>query len=144
MKEKNNPINIQNRKARFDYEILDTLEAGVVLTGDEIKAIRSKRVSMTGSYAKIIAGEVFWVGGIINMLKGDTQRTRKLLLHTEQIRKLAGKVQTEGQTLVPLELYIKKGRAKILLGLGKGRKKYDKRELIKKRDNERETTRLVK
>lgn len=127
-----------NRKARHEYTILDSMEAGIVLIGDEIKAIRSGRVDMTSSYAKIINGEVFWLGGNINVDGGETQRTRKLLLSKDQIKKLIGKSQEQGLSLIPLKLYMTRGKAKIELGVGRGMKKYEKREKLKKRDTERD------
>jgi len=132
-----------NKKARFDYEIIESLEAGIVLTGEEIKAIRSGRVSMTASYAKIINDEVFWLGG--NFLGISVpDRTKKLLLNRNQIKRFIGKTQEGGITLIPLKLYLKKGKAKIELGLGRGKKKYDKRESLKRKDQEREVARKVK
>jgi len=133
-----------NKKARHDYEIIDSIEAGIVLTGEEIKAFRAGRVNMTSSYAKIINGEVFWIGGMINGIAGDTQRTRKLLLNKDQIRSLIGKTQEKGLALLPLKIYLKKGRAKMELGLGRGMKKYDKRELLKKKDQAREAQRSTR
>lgn len=132
---------VVNKKAYFDYEILDTLEAGIVLTGDEIKVVRAKHVTIAGSYVKIIGGEVFWLGGNFNLKEGDRQRTRKLLLHAEQISKLIGKSQEDGLTIIPLKLYLQRGRAKLEIGVCKGLKKYDKREKLKKRDNERDLAR---
>jgi len=131
-------IEYYNRKARHDYQILDTMEAGLILTGPEIKAIRSGRVNLTGSYVKILDKEAFWVGGNISAIGGDPQRTRKVLLHKDQIDKLVGKTSGEGISLIPLKLYTTRGMAKLELGLGKGLKKYDKREVLKKRDQERE------
>jgi SsrA-binding protein len=134
---------IFNKKARFDYNIVESFEAGIVLTGEEIKAIRLGRVSFGASYAKIINGEVFWLGG--NFIDThDPDRTKKLLLHKEQIKRLIGKVHEEGMTLIPIKLYLKNGKAKIELGLGRGKKKYDKREDIKRRDQAREIGRELK
>lgn len=134
---------IFNKKARFDYDISESLETGIVLTGEEIKAIRSGRVSLAASYAKIINGEVYWLGG--NFLGVSVpDRTKKLLLHKDQIKRLIGKTQEEGMTLIPIKLYLKKGKAKIELGLGRGKKKYDKRETLKKRDQKREIDRRLK
>lgn len=133
-----------NKKARFDYEILESLEAGIVLTGPEIKAIRNGRVSLTSSYAKIINGELFWLGGNFNLQEGDSQRTKKLLLHREQIKRLIGKSQEQGLAIVPLKLYLTRGKAKLEIAIARGKKKYDKRETIKKRDLEREMGRRVK
>ncbi|MFA5926964.1 MAG: SsrA-binding protein SmpB [Patescibacteria group bacterium] len=140
---KRKKVEFFNKKARFDYEILETLEVGISLTGDEIKAIRAGRVNMTSSYAKVISGEIFWIGATFN-LPDDTQRTRKLLLHKEQIRRLVGKSQEQGMALLPLKLYLTRGKAKIELGVGKGLKKFDKRENLKKKDQEREIGRKMK
>jgi len=137
-------IEYYNRKARHDYQILDTMEAGLILTGPEIKAIRSGRVNLTGSYVKILDKEAYWVGGNISALDGDPQRTRKVLLHKDQIDKLIGKTSGEGVSLIPLKLYTTRGIAKLELGLGKGLKKYDKREVLKKRDQEREAQIRIK
>lgn len=128
---------IDNKKARFDYEITDTYEAGIVLSGLEIKAIRAGKVDMTGSHAKVIGGELFWLGGIIQVVEGDQQRSRKLLMHKSEINKLIGKTEEKGLAIVPMSLYITRGKAKLKIGIGKGRKKHDKREMIKKRDFER-------
>lgn len=133
-----------NKRARYDYDIPDSFEVGVALVGEEIKAIRAGRLDMTGSYAKIIGGEVYWVGGNFNLPETEGQRTRKLLLHKEEIRRLIGRVQEQGLTLIPLKLYLKRGRAKLELGLGRGKKKYDKRRTIKERDLEREARVRVK
>lgn len=135
------PVNkkeFYNKKARFDYEISDSIEAGIVLTGDEIKAIRANKVDMTGSYAKIINSEVIWLGANINIIAGDRQRSRKLLLHKAQIDKLIGKTAEQGYSLIPVKMYLTRGKAKLELGIGKGMKKYEKREKLKKRDIERE------
>lgn len=138
MKPSSSDKKFYNKKARFDYNILDSIEVGVVLTGEEIKAIRKGRVDMSSSYAKILNGEVFWLGGNINIESGDRQRTRKLLLHMKEIEKIAGKTTEQGLTLIPIKLYFKKGKIKLELGIGRGMKKYEKREVIKKRDQERE------
>jgi len=141
MTEKKKDISIANKKAYFDYDILETIEAGIVLMGLEIKAIRSGRINISGSYVKIMNGEAFWLGGELNVLEGDRQRTRKLLLHQKEMKRLMGKSQEEGLTILPLKIYLRRGRAKLLIGIGKGLKKYDKREKIKKRDTEREAAR---
>lgn len=133
-----------NKKARYDYAISDSLEVGVALLGTEIKAIRSGRVDMTSTYAKIMSSEVFWLGGNINVESGDRQRTRKLLLHKAQIEKLVGQTQEKGLTLIPLKLYFKKGKIKMELGIGRGMKKYEKREVLKKRAQDKEAARAVK
>ncbi|PIS07741.1 SsrA-binding protein [Candidatus Berkelbacteria bacterium CG10_big_fil_rev_8_21_14_0_10_43_13] len=136
-------ISISNKKAYFDYQILDSIEAGIALVGLEIKALRAKKVSITGSYVKIINGEVFWLGGNFDVLDGDRQRTRKLLLHSAEIDKLIGKSQEKGLALVPLKLYMKRGRAKLEVGICKGLKKYDKREVMKKKDLDRDAGRAI-
>jgi SsrA-binding protein len=135
---KHKKIEFFNKKARFDYKIDDSVETGIVLTSEEIKAIRAGKVDMSSSYAKIINGEIFWLGGSINAESGDRQRTRKLLLHKEQIQKLFGKTQEKGLALIPLKLYLTRGKAKIELGLGRGMKKYEKREVLKKKDTQRD------
>ncbi len=139
-----------NRKAGFDYEVLQTVEAGLVLTGTEIKAIRERHVNLQDSFARHQNGEVWMYGCNIapysagNRYNHEPTRPRKLLLHKWQIRDLAKEVQkTEGATLVPLRLYIKDHRAKVLLGLARGRRKYDKRQVLAKRDAEREMRREV-
>lgn len=122
-----------NRKAFHDYEIGQTLESGIVLTGAEIKSVRSHRVTLTGSYAKLVQGELFWIGGDI-----DGQRTRKLLVSKRELQSAAVKLQ-HSMTLVPLRLYLKRGYAKLELGFGKRKKLWDKRNQIKQRDRERAT-----
>jgi SsrA-binding protein len=127
-----------NRKARREYNVTDSLEAGIVLTGNEIKAIRAGRIDMSASYAKVFNEEVFWLGGNINIESGDRQRTRKLLLKKEQIKKLIGKTAEQGLALIPLKLYLTRGKAKLELGIGRGMKKYEKRSKLKERDIERD------
>lgn len=144
MTDKKSPVQIQNKKAFFDYEIIENFDAGIVLTGDEIKAIRAKRVNITGSYVKVINNEVFWIGGNFNMGESDNQRTKKLLLHEDEIKRLAGKSQERGYAIIPIKLYIKRGFAKLEIGLGKGKKEFDKRATLKKREQEREVDRKIK
>lgn len=133
-----------NRKARHDYFIYDTFEAGIVLRGTEVKSLREGKVNLRDSFAQVRNGEVYLVGCHINpYLQGnifnhDPLRDRKLLLHGKEIEKLIGKTAERGYTLVPLSLYFKRGKAKVEIGLAKGKKLYDKREAIKKRDVERE------
>ena len=133
-----------NRRARYDYEVLETIEAGLVLTGTEIKAIREGRVSLSDSYAKPENGEMWLVNLHIakysadSMQNHDPTRPRKLLLRKDQIRRLTRMVSERGLTLVPLRLYIKKHYAKVELGLARGRRRYDKRQAIVERDRERE------
>lgn len=136
--------NLINRKARFEYIFLESLEAGLVLTGEEIKAVRVNKVNLTGSHIKIISGEAWWVGGIIEVLVGDRQRTRKLLLHKNEIEKLVSKSEEKGLTIIPTKIYLKKGRAKLQIALSRGKKLHDKRELLKSRDLEREARRKIK
>lgn len=140
---------ITNKIAYFDYNIEDELEAGIVLMGDEVKAVRANRVSLKGSYAKIFFNdknkpEVFLVGSYFNTSNTDPYRTRKLLLKKSEIEKLVGKVNEKGLTLLPLKMYFKKGLVKVLLGLGRGKKKFDKREALRKRDTMLKINRTIK
>ena len=143
-------IEIQNKKAKFDYEILDTYEAGIVLTGTEIKSIREGKAQLKDSYAVIRNGEIFLLNMHIshyeqgNIFNHDETRTRKLLLHKKEILKLRDRVEIEGLTLVPIKLYFKGNKAKILIGIAKGKKTYDKRESIKKRDIDRDLKKQFK
>ena len=140
----------ENRKARHDYHVLDTFEAGVALLGTEVKAIREGRVNLRDSYARIDNGEVWMMNVHISPYSHrgsaahEELRQRKLLLHRDEIRKMVGKVAEKGLTLVPLELYFKNGRVKVQLGLAKGKQAHDKRETIKKREADRETRAAVK
>ena len=133
-----------NRRARYDYEVMESVEAGLVLTGTEIKAIREGRVNLSDSYGKPETGEIWLVNLHIAQYSAgsgenhDPTRPRKLLLRKEQITRLTRMVSERGLTLVPLRLYIKKHYAKVELGLGRGRKRYDKRRAIVERDRERE------
>ena len=135
-------MEINNRKAKFDYNIEETIEAGIVLTGTEIKSIRQGKANLKDSYAVIKNNEVLLLGMHIskyeegNIFNHDELRTRKLLLHKKEILKINNKLTLEGYTLVPVKLYFVKNKAKILLGIAKGKKQYDKRESIKKRDQE--------
>lgn len=136
-------MEINNKKAYFDYEILETYEAGIVLTGTEIKSIRLSNVNLKDSYAHVKNNEVFLLNMHIseykegNIFNHNETRTRKLLLHKKEILKIRDKIALDGLTLVPLKLYFKGSHAKILLGLARGKKMYDKRESIKKKDIER-------
>ncbi|MDO8655534.1 MAG: SsrA-binding protein SmpB [bacterium] len=136
-----------NKKAYFDYSITDDLEAGLVLTGEEIKAIRDKRVNISGSYVKPFvadgANELWWVGSNFNIENGDQSRTKKLLLHKTEIERLTGKLSAKNLTIVPLELYLSRGRAKLKIGLASRKQVQDKRETLKKRDVEREVARRL-
>lgn len=133
-----------NRKALHEYFILERFEAGMALYGTEVKSLRDGSVNLKDSYAEVRQGEVYLVGCHISPYSHGTyanhlpERDRKLLLHKQEIRKLAGKVAEKGLTLVPLSIYFKNGRAKLEIGLAKGKKVHDKRESIKKRDLSRE------
>ena len=133
-----------NPKTNFDYEILETIEAGLVLEGHEVKAIKTGKASIKGSYVKILNGEPYLVGATISPYQPantpkdyDPQRSRKLLLSKKEISALIGTSQAHGLTLVPLKIYGKKGRLKLLIGIARGKKKYDKREAIKRKDIQR-------
>ena len=139
-----------NRRARHEYHILETYEAGLVLSGTEIKSVRAGRVSLAEGFARIVGGEA-WLedvhiapyehGGRYNL---DPVRRRKLLLHRDEVARLAGKTKEKGLTLVPLRLYIKRHRAKVELGLARGKKLYDKREAMAERSAQREIERALK
>lgn len=137
-------IEIKNRKALYDYTITDTYEAGIALTGTEIKSIREGKANLKDSYAIVKNGECFILGMHIspyeagNRFNHDETRTRKLLLHKKEIFKIRDKIDMEGFTLVPIKLYFSKNKAKLLIGVGKGKKSYDKREALKKKDMNRE------
>lgn len=130
----------QNRKASHDYIILDTIEAGMVLTGTEIKSVRKAKINLKDGYASIRNGEVFLQNVHIspfeqgNIFNHDPLRTRKLLLHKKQIKYLIEETKTTGVTLVPLKVYLKNGVAKVLIGLAKGKKSYDKRDALKQKE----------
>lgn len=133
-----------NPKAHFDYEILETIEAGLVLEGHEVKAIKTGKASIQGSYVKIINNEAYIIGATISPYQPantpkdyDPQRSRKLLLSKKEIAVLTGTSHAHGLTLVPLKIYSKKGRLKLLVGVARGKKKYDKREAIKRKDTQR-------
>ena len=140
----------QNRKARHDYSIIDTVEAGLVLQGTEIKSIRNGRINLKDGFARIRNGEAFLYNVHIspyeqgNIFNHDPLRTRKLLLHKKQINKLIGETKNTGITLVPLKVYIKDGYAKVLIGLAKGKTQYDKREDLKRKEVDRQISRTLK
>ena len=139
-----------NRKARHEYDIIDTVEAGIVLRGTEIKSIRNGKVSLQDGFASIEQGEIFLFGVHIanyeqgNQFNVDPLRKRKLLMHKNQINRLQGEVSQAGMTLIPLKVYIKNGVAKVLIGLAKGKKQYDKRETLKRREQQRDIDRAIK
>jgi len=141
----------QNKKAFFDYFIEEKHEAGIVLEGWEVKAIRDNRINLKEAYVIIQRGEIYLIGCHITPLgaasthiRPDAIRTRKLLLHKEEIAKLIGKVERAGYTLVPLDMHYKNGRVKLLIGLAKGKKQYDKREAEKEKDWKREQGAIMK
>jgi len=141
----------QNKKAFFDYFIEEKYEAGIVLEGWEVKAIRENRINIKEAYVIIQRGEVYLIGCHVTPLgaasthiRPDAIRTRKLLLHAEEISKLIGKVERSGYTLVPLDMHFSKGRVKVTIGLAKGKKQHDKRDTEKARDWEREKGRLMR
>lgn len=140
----------QNKKARHDYQILETIEAGLVLTGTEIKSVRERRINLKDGFAQIHNGEAWLMNVHIseytqgNRFNHDPLRARKLLLHKKEIQKLTGQTSEKGITIVPLKVYLKHGFAKVFLGIAKGKHDYDKRETIKKRDQEREIRRTLK
>ncbi len=142
-------MEIVNRKARYDYEILDKYEAGIVLTGTEIKSIRNGNANLKDSYAVIKNNEVFLLNMHIseykegNIFNHDENRTRKLLLHKNEIKKINDKISIKGLTLVPLKLYFSNGKAKIELALARGKHTYDKKEVIKQRDIDREMKKSI-
>ncbi len=137
----------RNKKARFDYEIIETFEAGIVLKGSEVKSIRQKKVSIQESYARVKNDEIYITGMNIaiyemaNRFNHEPVHDRKLLLHRHEIKRLIGKVHEKGFTLVPLKMYFKNGKVKVELGLARGKAKYDKRDSIKKREVDRELQR---
>lgn len=141
----------QNKKAFFDYFIEEKYEAGLVLEGWEVKAIRDNRTNLKESYVVVMRGELYLIGCHITPLgsasthvRPDAIRTRKLLLHREEIDKLIGKVERAGYTLVPLDMHFTRGRVKVQIGLAKGKKQHDKRDAEKERDWKREQNALMK
>ncbi|MCM1981860.1 SsrA-binding protein SmpB [Lyngbya confervoides] len=140
-----------NRKARFQYEILEVYEAGIELTGTEVKSIRAGRVNLRDGYARVKEGEVFLLNvhispstNVGSYYNHEPRRDRKLLLHRGEIRKLIGQTEQQGLTLVPLKMYLKRGWVKVSLGLARGKKLYDKREDLKKRQDNRDMQRMLK
>jgi SsrA-binding protein len=140
----------RNKRARHDYHILETWEAGIVLTGTEVKSLRAGKVNITDAYAVVNGGEVFLLNAHIaayeqgNQFNHEPTRTRKLLLHRREIRKLIGSVERQGLTLVPLDMHFTRGKAKVLLALGKGKKLHDKRADLRRREDEREMARAAR
>lgn len=140
----------ENRKARREYEVLDTLECGIVLVGSEVKSLRKGTISLDEAYGRIKDGEVWLINSDVaeyveaNQFNHNPKRPRKLLLHRREIKKFASKAYEQGLTLVPLKMYFKEGRAKVLLGICKGRKLYDKREVMKKKTMQRDISRAMR
>ncbi|HEY5652173.1 MAG TPA: SsrA-binding protein SmpB [Acidimicrobiia bacterium] len=139
-----------NRRARFDFEIIETIEAGMVLVGSEVKSLRNGRADLKDSYAAVEKGELWLHGLRISPYEfapdggHDPERPRKLLLHRLEIDRIGAKLAERGLTLIPVKLYFKDGKAKVELGLGKGKSKYDKRETLKRRQADREMQRAVR
>lgn len=140
----------KNKKARFEYEILESFEAGIVLKGTEVKSIRQGKVNISDGYASVKNGEL-WVYQLNiqmyafgNVNNHDPAAARKLLVHKKEIKRFTGKLHEKGLTLVPLKIYFKNGKVKLELGIGKGKAKYDKREDIRKRDSQRDMQRIMK
>ncbi len=151
MKEDDNvKVVVRNRRARHDYYIEETIEAGIALIGSEVKSLRMGRASLQDSYAEIVGNEVILRNAHIDQyepaarLNHDPLRPRRLLLHKNEIRRLASKVSQKGYTLIPLSIYFRDGKAKVELAVARGRKTYDKREAIKQRDIQRESERVVR
>jgi SsrA-binding protein len=147
----NNKTVAENRKARFSYEVLDTIEAGLVLTGTEVKSLRQGQANIQDSYASVEGGEIWLINSYLpeylqaNRFNHEPRRRRKLLLNKREMAKLSQSVDREGMTLVPLKIYFnEKGRSKLLLAVGRGKKLHDKRETEKQRDWSREKGRLLK
>jgi SsrA-binding protein len=139
-----------NKRARFDYEILESMEAGLSLMGSEVKSLRAGKANISDSYAHVREGEAWLVGAYIapySYSRGgghDPERTRKLLLHRGEIDRLAGKLAEQGLTLIPLRLYFERGKAKIELGVAKGKRTYDKRRTIREREEKRDMDRAIR
>ena len=140
----------KNRRARHDYAIIDTFEAGLVLTGSEVKSLRDGKANLSDAYGIVRDGEIYIINLHISVYERasynnhEPTRTRKLLLHKREIGRLIGAIERQGLTLIPLELYFKRGIAKVAIALGKGKKQHDKREDAKARDADREIARAVR
>jgi SsrA-binding protein len=139
----------RNRKARHEYDILDTHEAGIVLKGPEVKSVRAGQLAFRDAFARVEGGEI-WLYNLhispyeqANRANEDPDRVRKLLMHREEIRRLLSKTEEKGLTLIPLEIYFRKGNVKVLLGVARGRRLYDKREKLKKQTQDREAKRAM-
>lgn len=150
MKTQGERVIADNRRARHDYHIEDAVEAGLVLTGTEVKSLRLGRVNLRDAYAEVRSGEAFLVNAHIsaydqgNRFNHEPRRTRKLLLHRQEIRRLAGKVAERGYTLVPLRMYWRAGRAKVEIALARGKREFNKRDDLSRRDSERAIARALR
>ncbi len=140
-----------NKKAKFDYQILESFEAGLLLEGHEVKSIRAGRMSLLGAYVTISRGAAWLIGSHVQkypqagpLLDYDTDRSRKLLLHRREIQKLAGKLEQKGLTLVPISVYTKGSKIKLEFGLARGKKQFQKKETLKRRDIDREVRRVLR
>jgi SsrA-binding protein len=148
--EKNERVVADNRKARHNYHVLDTLECGIVLVGSEVKSLRAGQLTLDEAYGQVKDGEVWLVGANIaeytysNALNHVPKRRRKLLMHRREVAKFAGLAYEKGHTLVPLKVYFKQGRAKVLLGICKGKQTHDKRESLKRREAQRDMDRAMR
>ncbi|MEY4744150.1 MAG: hypothetical protein RL272_95 [Candidatus Parcubacteria bacterium] len=145
------PTLAENKKAKFEYQILDTFEAGLMLLGHEVKSVRLGRMSLLGAYVTISRGALWLVGAHIQrypqagpLIEYDPDRNRKMLVHKREIAKLAGKMEQKGLTLVPLSVYTKGSKIKLSFGLARGKKLYEKKETIKRRESDREIRRSLK
>lgn len=140
----------ENRKARHKFNVLETLECGIVLVGSEVKSLRNGRLSLDEAYGRVKGGELWLIGADIseyfeaNRMNHASKRARKLLLHRREIQKFANRAHEQGLTLIPLKMYFKKGRAKVLMGLCRGKKMHDKRETLKKADSDRQIARAMR
>jgi SsrA-binding protein len=148
--DKNERVVAENRKARHNYHVLDTLECGIVLVGSEVKSLRTGQLSLDEAYGRVEGGEVWLFGANIaeysysHDLNHVPKRRRKLLMHRREMKKFAGQALEKGMTLVPLKVYFKAGRAKVLMGICKGKQKHDKREAMKKRESDRDISRAMR
>ncbi len=148
--DKNEKLISQNRRARFEYEVLDTLECGIMLVGSEVKSLRNGKMTLEDAYGRVDKDEVWLVGcdiqeyGFANQQNHDPKRRRKLLMHRREIRKFAAQAYEKNLTLVPLKMYFLRGRAKVLMGICRGKKTYDKRETMKNRDVKRDLDRAMR
>jgi SsrA-binding protein len=142
-----NPVFAENRKARHDYAVLETVECGMVLTGTEVKSVRHGEISLSGAYAAVLKGELWLVGADIaayrfgNRFNHEPKSMRKLLVHAKELRELRMKTEAKGLTLIPLSVYLKRGRIKVSIGVCRGKAQYDKREALKKKAMRRDMER---